>query len=130
MEANCAGDATVLVPDTQEETDDIVTGDTIILNEPEVSISTKDTATNTLQDIQEVDVSKIIERKFDILNNNIERRLHKIENQIIGMQLSKLLGSKVNGEVTSENFLCLDILKNRILELEKQLSMKNNIIDF
>ena len=70
--ANCAGDATVLVPDTQEETSDgIVTGDTVILNEPEVSISTKDTATNTLQDIQEVDVSKIIERKFDIVNNNI-----------------------------------------------------------
>ena len=131
VEANCAGDATVLVPDTQEETsDDIVTRDTIILNEPEVSISTKDTATSTLQDIQEVDVSTIIERKFNILNNNIERRLHKIEDQIIGMQLSNLPGSKVNGEVTSENFLCVDILKNRILELEKQLSMKNNITDF
>ena len=130
VEANCAGDATVLVPDTQEETsDDIVTGDTIILNEPEVSIS-KDTAANTLQDIQEVDISTIIERKFDILNNNIERRFHKIEDQIMGMQLSNLPGSKVNGEVTSENFLCVDILKNRILELEKQLSMKNNIIDF
>ena len=46
------------------------------------------------------------------------------------MQLSNLPGSKVNGEVTSGNFLCVDILKNRILELEKQLSMKNNIIDF
>ena len=131
VEANCAGDATVLVPDTQEETsDDIVTRDTIILNEPEVSISTKDTATNTLQDIQEVNVSTIIERKLDILNNNIERRLHKIEDQIIGMQLSNLPGSKVNEEVTSENFLCVDILKNRILKLEKQLSMKTNIIDF
>ena len=129
VEANCAGDVTVLVPDTEEETsDDIVTGDTIILNEPEVSISTKDTATNTLQDIQEMDVSTIIERKFDILNNNIERRLHKIEDQIIGMHLSNLPGSKVNGEVLSENFLCVDIPKNRILELEKQLSMKNNII--
>ena len=46
------------------------------------------------------------------------------------MQLSNLPGSKVNGEVTSENFLCVDTLKNRILELEKQLSMKNNITDF
>ena len=61
VEANCAGDTTVLVPDTQEGTsDDIVTGDTIIPNEPDVSISTKDTATSTLQDIQEVDVSRII----------------------------------------------------------------------
>ena len=32
--------------------------------------------------------------------------------------------------VTSENFLHVDILKNRILELEKQLSEKNTIIDF
>ena len=105
VEANYAGDTTVSVPDTQEETsDDIVTGNTNILNEPEVSISTKDTATSTLQDIQEVDVSTIIERKFDILNNNIERRFHKIEDQIIGMQLSNLPGSKVNGEVTSNIF--------------------------
>ena len=47
------------------------------------------------------------------------------------MQLSNLLGNNVNGKaVTSENFLHVDILKNRILELEKQLSEKNTIIDF
>ena len=32
--------------------------------------------------------------------------------------------------MTSENFLHVDILKSRILELEKQLSEKNTIIDF
>ena len=47
------------------------------------------------------------------------------------MQLSNLLGNNVSGKaVTSENFLHVDILKNRILELEKQLSEKNTIIDF
>ena len=45
--------------------------------------------------------------------------------------LSNLLGNNVSGKaVTSENFLHVDILKNRILELEKQLSEKNTIIDF
>ena len=47
------------------------------------------------------------------------------------MQLLNLSGNNVSGKaVTSENFLHVDILKNRILELEKQLSEKNTIIDF
>ena len=47
------------------------------------------------------------------------------------MQLLNLSGNNVSGKaVTSENFLNVDILKNRILELEKQLSEKNTIIDF
>ena len=47
------------------------------------------------------------------------------------MQLSNLSANNVSGKaVTSENVLHVDILKNRILELEKQLSEKNTIIDF
>ena len=46
------------------------------------------------------------------------------------MQLSNLSGNNIGGKaVTSESFLDVDILKNRILELEKQLSEKNTIID-
>ena len=46
------------------------------------------------------------------------------------MQLSNLSGNNISGKaVTSESFLDEDILKNRILELEKQLSEKNTIID-
>ena len=46
------------------------------------------------------------------------------------MQLSNLSGNNISGKaVTSESFLDVDILKNRILELEKQLSEKNTIID-
>ena len=47
------------------------------------------------------------------------------------MQLSNLSGNNESGKaVRSESFLYVDILKNRILELEKQLSEKNTIIDF
>ena len=47
------------------------------------------------------------------------------------MQLSNLSANSVSGKaVTSENVLHVDIFKNRILELEKQLSEKNTIIDF
>ena len=46
------------------------------------------------------------------------------------MQLSNLSGNNVSGKaVTSGNSLHVGILKNRILELEKQLSEKNTIID-
>ena len=65
------------------------------------------------------------------LSDKVEKRLHNIENQIIGMQLSNLLRHNVIGKaVTSESFLYVDILKNRILEFEKQLSEKNTILDF
>ena len=47
------------------------------------------------------------------------------------MQLSNLSGNNESGKaVRSGSFLYVDILKNRILELEKQLSEKNTIIDF
>ena len=49
--------------------------------------------------------------------------MQNIEDKIIGMKLSNLSGNNVSGKVgTSESFLHADILKNRILELEKQLS--------
>ena len=129
-------DATVLFPDTQEKTpEDITTEDAIILDETDAITTTRDTATNTISNEQEVDdVSALIERKFNDLSNKVERRhniLQNIEDQIIGMQLSNLSGNNVSGKaVTSETFLHVDILKNRILELEKQLSERNTIIDF
>ena len=57
--------------------------------------------------------------------------MQNIEDQIIDMQRSNLSANNVSGKVvTSENVLHVDILQTRILELEKQLSGKNTIIDF
>ena len=125
--------ATVLYLHTQEKTPENITSKgTVILDETEVSISTRDTTTNTVPSEQEVsDVSTLIERKFNDLSDKVEKRLHSTEDQIIGEQLSNLLQNNINGNaVTSESFLYVDILKNRILELEKQLSEKNTIIKF
>ena len=133
MKTNHVSDATVFFPDTQEETpEDITTEDTIIPDETDVITTTRDTATNTISNEQEVDdVSALIERKFNDLSDKVEKRLQNIEDQVIDMQLSNLSGNNVSGKaVTSENILHVDILKNRILELEKQLSEKNTIIDF
>ena len=126
-------DATVLFSDTQEKTpEDITTENAIVLDETDVITTTRDTATNTISNKQEVDdVSALIERKFNDLSDKVEKRLQNIEDQVIDMQLSNLSGNNVSGKaVASENILHVDILKNRILELEKQLSEKNTIIDF
>ena len=107
MKTDNASDATILFPETQEETsEDITTKDTIILDETEISILTRDTATNTIPNEQEVtDVSTLIERKFNDLSDEVEKSLHNIEDQIIRMQLSNLLGKNVSGKVvTSESF--------------------------
>ena len=132
MKTDHVSDATVFFPDTQEETpEDITTEDTIILDETDVMTTTGDTATNTISNEQEVDkVSELIERKFNV-SDKVKKRLHNIEDRTIGMQLSNLSGNNESGKaVRSESFLYVDILKNRILELEKQLSEKNTIIDF
>ena len=47
------------------------------------------------------------------------------------MKIINNSGSNLSGTaVTSQSFLYVDIIKNRILELEKQLSEKNTSIDF
>ena len=133
MKIDNVSDATVLFPDTQVEApEDITTEDTIILDGSDVITTTRDTTTNTLSNEQEVDnVSALIEWKFNDLNDKVEKRLHNIEDEINGIQLSNLSGNNASGKgVTSESFLYVHILKNRILELEKQLSVKNTIIDF
>ena len=88
--------------------------------------------TSIISNEKEVDdISALIERKFNDLSDKVEKSLQNIEDQIIGMQLSNLSGNKVRSKAgTSESFLHVDILKNRILELEKQLSERNTIIDF
>ena len=126
-------DAMVLFPDTKEKTpEDITTEYVVILDETDVITRKRDTATKTISNEQEVDdASALIGRRFNDLSEKVEKPLQNVEDQVIGMQLSNLLGNNVSDKaVISESFLHADILKNRILELEKQLSEKNTIIDF
>ena len=87
-------DATILFPDTHEETPkSITTEDTIILDETDVIATTRDTATNTISSEKDGgNVSALTERKLNDLSDKVEKTLHNIEDQIIGMQLSNLSG--------------------------------------
>ena len=56
-------------------------------------LSKRKTATNTTADKHEVDDITIFgERKFNDLNQIMEKRLHKLEDQIIGLQKFKPIG--------------------------------------
>ena len=115
-------DAMVLFPDTKEKTpEDITTEYPVILDETDVITTKRDTATNTISNEQKVDdASALIGKRFNDLSDKVEKRLQNVEDQVIGIQLSNLSGNNVSGKaVTSESFLHADILKNRILELEK-----------
>ena len=70
----------------------------------------------------------LIENKFSFLIQSIEKRFHNIEDKIIGFQNVNLPRNSVN-PTTPENNLYVELLKNRISDLEKQLTEKNVIIN-
>ena len=126
-------DITILLPDTKADTeeDDII-ANTTIHNETVDNLSTRETTTNIAADKHEVDdITTFIERKYNDLSQIMEKRLHKLEDQIVRMQNLNLLGNVTNNKpVTSESDLYTNLLKNRIIELENQLSEKNAIINY
>ena len=88
---------------------------------------------NTKTDKHEVDdITTFIERKSNDLSQIMEKRLHKLEDQITGLQNLNLSGNVANNTpVTSDSDLYRDLLKNRIIELgDNQLSEKNVIINY
>ena len=77
------------------------------------------------------DIKFFIERKFNDLSQIMEKRLHKLENQIIRLQNLNLLGNVANNiPITADSDFYTDLLKKRIIELENQLSEKNPIINY
>ena len=126
-------DATIVLPDTQVDTEeDDITANITIHNETADNLSTRETATNTTVDKHEVDdITTFIERKFNDLSQIKEKRLHTLEDQMIGLQNFNLSGNVANNKpVTSNNDLYTDLLQNRIKELKNKLSEKNAIINY
>ena len=126
-------DATILLPDTQVDTEeDDIAANTIIHNKTADNLSTTETSTKTTGDKHEVDdITTFIERKFNDLSQIMEKRLHKLEDEIIGLQNLSLSGNvTTNKPVISDSDLCTDLFKNCIVELENQLSEKNAIINY
>ena len=88
VKSDSFGDATILLSDTQvdiEQND--ITANTIIDNETADNLSLREIATNTTADKHELDdITTFIGRKFNALSQVMEKRPHKLEDQIIGLQ--------------------------------------------
>ena len=78
-------DATILLPDTQVDTEeDDITANTIIHNETADNLSTRETAINHTAEKHEADnITTFIRRKF--MSQIMEKKLHKLEDQTIGL---------------------------------------------
>ena len=121
VKTDSVDDAIISVLDTQVDNseDERTDANTIFLEE---------NTTNILEKRDE-NVSVLIDKKFSSLIEYIEKRFHILEDQVIGMQNINLPRNVVN-PATLENGLYVDLLKNRISELENQLTEKNAVISY
>ena len=118
-------DATILVPDTQTgNSEDERTDDDTNTIFPEESTTGKN-----IVEKREESISVLIENKFSSLIQSIEKRFHNIPDKTIGFQNMNLPRNSVN-LTTPENNSYVELLKNRISDLEKQLTEKNAVINF
>ena len=73
------------------------------------------------------EIISTLEKKFETFSESIGSRLLNIEEQIIGARDSRI--EKI-GDDNSDNAFCLNLLKNRISELELQIIEKDAVINF
>ena len=116
---------TILVPETEESDGNNEHANSVILEESLISQLESSTPPEH-QRIDDDNISTIIENKVCSYFESTEKRFMKIEDYLTGISSSK--STTEHGNV-HDNFY-KDMLKNRILELEKQLCEKNAIIDF
>ena len=104
-------DATISVshPQVDNSEDERRDAITIFLEENTINILEK----------RDENVSVIIDKKFSSLIEYIKKRFQILEDQVTGMQNINLPRNAVN-PATLENALYVDLLKNRISELENQ----------
>ena len=108
----------MIVPETQLNDTQLNDADTT-----EAISEERNALTHMLND----EIISTLEKKFETFSESIERRLLNIEEQIIGARDSRI--EKI-GDDNSDNAFCLNLLKNRISELERQIIEKDAVINF
>ena len=113
-------DNTTLVPDTQQnETESIET-----ISESG-NLNIEETLVDTPTPISNSEMILVLERRLAERSRSIENRLLSIEDQII----SACATNKKSNNI-SDNGFCLNLLKNRVVDLERQVNEKDAIISF
>ena len=113
-------DNTTLVPDTQQnETESIET-----ISESG-NLNIEETLVDTPTPISNSEMILVLERRLAERSRSIENRLLSIEDQI-----TSACATNKKSNNMSDNGFCLDLSKNRVVDLERQVDEKDAIISF
>ena len=124
IRADSNADDTIILPETQEDNPHVFQND-VTENRNCCTETDGIDGSQTPPDDQQISNILTIIEIFRSSLEEVEKQFMKIEDHMIG--LSNPI-SATNLNITQDN-CCIDLLKNRISEFEKQLADKNPIID-
>ena len=118
----------MIVPETQLNDTQLNDADTTeAISEERNALAIEETVVGTSAHMLNDEIISTSEKKFETFSESIESRLLNIEEQIMGARDSCI---KKIGDDNSDNVFCLNLLKNRISELERQIIEKYAVINF
>ena len=122
------GENTMIVPETQLNDTQLNDADaTEAISEERNALAIQETVVGTSAHMLNDEIISTWEKKFETFSESIESRLLNIEEQIIGARDRHI---EKRGDDNSDNAFCLNLLKNRISELERQIIEKDAVINF
>ena len=122
------GENTMIVPETQLNDTQLNDADTTEASSEERNVLTiEETVVGTLAHMLNGEIISTSGKKSETFSESIESRVLKIEEQIIGARDSRIENI---GDDNTDNVFCLNLLKNRISELERQIIEKDAVINF
>ena len=97
------------------------------ISEERNAFTIEETVVGTPAHMLNGEIISTLEKKFGTFSKSIESRLLNIEEQIIGARDNR---TEKIGDDNSDNAFCLNLLKNRISELDLQIIEKDAVINF
>ena len=122
------GENTMIVPETQlndTQLNDVDTREAI--SQERNALTIEETVVGTPAHMLNDEIISTLGKKFETFSESIESRLLNIEEQIIDARDRRI---EKKGDDNSDNAFCLNLLKNRISELERQIIEKDAVINF
>ena len=122
------GENTMIVPETQLNDTQLNDADTTeAISEERNALTIEETVVGTPVHMLNDEIIFTLEKTFETFSESIESRLLNIEEQIIDARDRHI---EKKGDDNSDNAFCLNLLKNRISELERQIIEKDAVINF
>ena len=118
----------MIVPETQlndTQLNDVDTREAI--SQERNALTIEETVVGTPAHMLNDEIISTLGKKFETFSESIESRLLNIEEQIIDARDRRI---EKKGDDNSDNAFCLNLLKNRISELERQIIEKDAVINF